>query len=113
VKIEKYKFGSIVIEGRKYTSDVIIYPDRVDDSWWRKEGHSLCPEDLEGPLAASPEVLIIGRGKVGIMRIPEETRRFIESKGIELIALRTGPACEEYNKLSARKKVVAGLHLTC
>ena len=31
--IESYKFGEIVIDGTTYTSDVIIYPDNVDDKW--------------------------------------------------------------------------------
>jgi hypothetical protein len=43
-KIESYRFGEIVIDGRRYSNDVIIYPDRVDGKWWREEGHSLVPE---------------------------------------------------------------------
>jgi len=29
-KIESYGFGEIVIDGRRYSSDVIVYPERVD-----------------------------------------------------------------------------------
>jgi len=32
MKIDSYSFGRIVIDGQVYTSDVIIYPDRVDAS---------------------------------------------------------------------------------
>jgi hypothetical protein len=39
--IESYKFGEIIITGKKYDSDLIIYPDHIDSSWWRKEGHLL------------------------------------------------------------------------
>jgi hypothetical protein len=28
------------------TSDLIIYPERIDANWWRREGHRLTPEDL-------------------------------------------------------------------
>ncbi|MHA1839475.1 MAG: hypothetical protein ACTSYO_05915 [Candidatus Ranarchaeia archaeon] len=38
--IDKYEFGCIVIRGQEYTSDVIVFPDRVIDGWWRKERHS-------------------------------------------------------------------------
>jgi len=31
--ISDYRFGRIVIDGKTYTSDVIVYPDRVDPSW--------------------------------------------------------------------------------
>jgi len=47
MKIDQYAFGKIVIDGKTYTSDVIIYPEKVDASWWRKEGHRLQPADLE------------------------------------------------------------------
>ena len=46
MNIEDYRFGRVVIDGRAYTSDVIVFPDRVKDNWWRNEGHELCPADL-------------------------------------------------------------------
>ncbi|RLI30667.1 hypothetical protein DRO48_02760, partial [Candidatus Bathyarchaeota archaeon] len=45
--IEAYGFGYIVVDGKRYTSDVIIFPDRVMDGWWRKEGHRLYVDDLK------------------------------------------------------------------
>ena len=30
--IDSYQFGLIVVSGKKYTSDVIIFPDRVRDN---------------------------------------------------------------------------------
>jgi hypothetical protein len=45
-KIESYRFGEIVIDGQRHSEDVIIYPDRVDAKWWRKEGHSLALTDV-------------------------------------------------------------------
>jgi len=61
-KIESYRFGEIVIDGRRYSSDVIIYPDRVEGQWWREEGHSLASTDVWQVLQAPPEVLVIGQG---------------------------------------------------
>lgn len=49
--IENYNFGEIKIDGKTYTSDVIIYKDKVEDSWWRKEGHNFS-------LGISPKYLI-------------------------------------------------------
>ena len=35
--IEKNEFGAIRVDGKTYTTDIIIYPDgRVSDNWWRK-----------------------------------------------------------------------------
>jgi len=32
--IESYKFGEIIINGKKYSSDLIIFEDYIYDSWW-------------------------------------------------------------------------------
>ena len=47
MKIDKYNFGSITINGKEYTKDVIIFPDRVSAPWWREEGHNLSLKDLK------------------------------------------------------------------
>ena len=39
--IESYNFGKIKIKGKTYTYDLILYPDKVDDHWWRIAGHIL------------------------------------------------------------------------
>ena len=111
--IDSYDFGRIVVDGKAYTSDVIIFLDRVKDNWWRKEGHALHIEDIESVIGEKPEVLIVGTGKYGILNVLPETKEDIESKGIELIVEPTDRACEVYNKISKNKKAVAALHLTC
>ena len=112
-KIASYRFGQVEIEGKAYRSDLIIYPDRIDDHWWRKEGHSLQVEDLAGVVAAQPEVLVVGTGRFGMMRIPQETRDYLSSLGIELIAEDTDRACRTLDRLAPERRVVAALHLTC
>jgi len=121
-QIEDYRFGHIVIDGKSYSRDVIIYPDRVDDSWWRKEGHRLAPEDLsdvlrQPPLDSSgsqpPEVLVVGQGNPGLMAVPPETRERLEAAGITVIVEPTARACETYNRLQQEKRTIAALHLTC
>lgn len=116
MKISHYSFGKITIEGKTYTSDVIIYPGRVDSKWWRKEGHNLQPIDLTGVIGARPDILIIGTGASGVMKVPDETSKFIKSKGIEVHFEITGKAVELFNKLQAEKTdkvIIAALHLTC
>ena len=111
--IDSYDFGRIVIHGRRYTTDLIVFPDRVKDGWWRKEGHNLHIEDLDEVVQHNPTVIIIGTGYSGLMKVPAGTREYVESKGIELIAQRTAEACKTFNRLIKSKKVVAALHLTC
>jgi hypothetical protein len=113
VKIDSYRFGQITIDGKAYHKDVIILPDRVVAGWWRKEGHTLHPEDLEAVLDAAPEVLVVGQGASGLMRVAPETEQALRTAGIELIALSTGQAVEAYNRLRGERAVAAALHLTC
>ena len=100
MKIEAYEFGEIVIGGDIYSSDVIILPGAVKDSWWRKAGHSLHVEDLAEMVAAQPAVLVVGTGYFGRMSIPKETRTYLESIGIELVEERTGKAVKRFNELA-------------
>jgi hypothetical protein len=113
MKIEHYSFGKITIEGVTYTSDVIIYPGKVNASWWRKQGHNLEIDDLVDILPAEPEVLVVGTGAMGMMKVPKETIAHLESKGIEVHVARTGEAVEIFNELQKDKVAIAAFHLTC
>ncbi len=47
------------------------------------------------------------------MRVPEDTRRDLEARGIEVRAARTGDAVEEFSQLQSKyARVVAALYLT-
>jgi len=112
--IRSYAFGSITINERTFTSDVIVYPDRVDPSWRRAEGHVLAAGDLDGPFAASPEVIVVGTGYFGVMKVPEATKNQAAARRIDLVIERTGKAVEIYHQLQkSGKTVIAALHLTC
>ncbi len=114
MKINSYTFGHIVIDGKTYTSDVIIYGDRVDAAWWRKEGHRLHSDDLVDAMNVRPAVLIIGTGYVGMMTVPKETIEYITAHNVDVKVERTGKAVEIFNAFLAQKKhVIAALHITC
>jgi len=116
VLIESYEFGAIVINGKGYTSDVIVLPERVIDGWWRKEGHKVHIEDIEEILKQEPkpEVLVLGTGYYGLVEIPWEIENTLKSHGIELVAQPTKEACQTFNEILKSNKLVAGaFHLTC
>ncbi len=112
MKIQDYSFGRIKIEGQTYTKDVIILPERVFSPWWRKEGHRLSMEDLSEALNARPEVLIIGRGYAGVMRVPDELVKALQERGIDVVVQKTRDAVKTFNNIEG-KRVAAALHLTC
>jgi hypothetical protein len=111
--IDSYHFGQIVIDGQKYTSDVIIFPDRVQGDWWRDESHELALKDTTGIMNENPEILLVGTGASGLMRVLPEVEHETKARNIQLIVQPTSEACEIYNQLSPTQKVVAALHLTC
>lgn len=113
MKIEHYSFGRITVDGKTYTSDVIIYPNKVDHSWWRKEGHFLRVVDLRNVIDFDPEILIVGTGHSGAMVVPEETIAHLKDRNIEVHVVCTEKAVELFNRHQKEKKIVAALHLTC
>jgi len=111
--IDSYQFGVISVSGKKYSSDVIIFPDRIRDNWWRKSGHQLCLEDVAEVITEKPEVLIVGTGASGLMKVLPEIEQATQARGIKLIAEITDKACHTYNDLCRSQRVMAALHLTC
>ena len=112
--IDSYKFGQIVVDGRTYRRDLIIFPGQVQADWWRVQGHQLAVADLETVLAQPPEVLVVGTGTFGRVKVLTETEQALAEQGVELVARPTKAACKHYNELAAAgRHVVAALHLTC
>ena len=111
--IDSYRFGQVVVNGKRYTSDVVIFPDRVKENWRRKTSHQLHLDELSEAIADKPEVLIVGTGAAGMVKVLPEVAQGLEAQGIKLIAKPTEEACTTYNQLGHFKKVVAALHLTC
>jgi len=112
--IDSYRFGEMLVNGRSYTSDLIIFNDRIEDQWWRENGHMVMLQDLGDVITAEPDVLVVGRGKLGAMKIPEATADAIEEAGIQLVDARTEEAVEVFNQIASTGKAVVGaFHLTC
>jgi len=114
VKIEEYRFGYIRIAGEEYRRDLIILPERIIPDWRREQGHRLSLKDLQDVIEYEPEVLVIGTGASGAMKVPNEVREALNSKAIEVIVAKTGEAVKEYNRMREEGRLaVAALHLTC
>jgi len=113
MRIQSYRFGEIVIEGKSYSDDLIVFADRVQAGWLREEGHVLQVADLKEALEAEPEVLIVGTGTQQGMKVASEVVTHTKKAGIELLAFDTRMACQMFNELVGKRKVVAVLHLTC
>lgn len=112
--IESYRFGKITVDGKDYHRDVVIFLDHVKENWWREEGHMLKPRDIDDIIAFQPDILVVGQGALGRMKITDQVKRLLEERNIVLIAEKTDIAKDEFNRLAREGvKVVAALHLTC
>ena len=110
--IDDHSFGSIVINGNEYTSDVIITQNKIISDWWRKDSHKLTPEDLALLNLEEVKSIFIGTGWSGKMQVSKETKNLFESLNIPYIAIRTPVAIKEYNRFSHINKIGI-FHLTC
>ena len=112
--IDSFGFGSVVIDGKKYSSDLVIYPDgRIVVGWWRKSGHRLFTEDIHELIQAEPEVIIAGTGIYGYMKPDKGLENLLHQKGIAFFAEKNENAIQTYNQEVINKRVGACFHLTC
>ena len=112
--IESFAFGFIVINGTKYTSDLVIYPDgHVEDSWQRKNGHRLSAFDIDRLIMSEPEVIVAGAGINGLMKPEKPLESLLNQKGIKFISGPNQDAIQAYNSYLSKIKVGACFHLTC
>jgi hypothetical protein len=91
-RIEDYRFGRVVVDGREETRDVIVLPGRVVRNWWRRNGHALVLEDLDEVLGELPAHLVIGTGAEGRMQPDSGAIAELQAHGVEVEALPTAEA---------------------
>jgi len=69
------------------------------------------PED---GLAHKPDILLIGKGASGLMKVPASTEQTLQEQGVEVIAANTGQAWGTFDEqIDKGKKVVGAFHLAC
>ncbi len=115
MRIDRFRFGNVRIDGVAYSEDLIIVGGVVRSPWRRTAGsHIFSPVDLSNVIEAAPDVVCLGTGAVGMVTVEEETIAAFEKIGTEVVVDRTGRAIEAFNRFSAEgRNVAAALHLTC
>lgn len=113
--IEKCAFGTMTINGKRFTSDLMIFPDgRIRDRWWRTEGHRLSLQDIMPLVESAPRFIVAGMGIYGQMKADPGLEAALKAKGISLITDRTEDAARRFNELHHKQEGVAAcFHLTC
>ncbi len=113
MKIDSYKFGKIVVDGVEYDKDLIILPNRILPNWWRKTGHIFAPDDFINVLTEDLEVIVLGLGAYGLVKVEAELVEIFRSKGVECVALPTEQAVKAFNENVSVRNTAGAFHLTC
>jgi len=119
MKIDEIKFGSIVINGKRF-SQVLIADDQVrerDESKLEElfgTTHCVGEWETEALLRGNPHYIIIGNGYSGAMEVQEEALQKLQNSTVEILVLHSPTAANKYNELIEQgKKVNALIHTTC
>jgi hypothetical protein len=117
MRIEKFSFGSIQIDGETYEHDVVIDQGEIkkrkkkpSKKFRDKFGHT--PLSIEEKIPWKCRQLIIGNGFSGALPVMDAVKRKAEKRGVELIILPTPKAVERLNKEST-DDTNAVIHVTC
>jgi glucokinase len=112
------RFGEVVVGEKTFTRDVCITVDgnvkKRKKRLAREEyhtAHTLGPKELEKLCKGGPEILFVGTGESGSLKVSEEALRFLSQRSIQCKALPTPEVADAYNKNNKRKAAV--IHVTC
>ena len=117
-RVDSFWFGSIVINGRKYGRDVLLFPDgKVRErkgGFWKFGSHAIKRADIEELARVKPEVLVVGTGTNGRARLTSEAEACVREANINLTSAPSSEAIQQLNQLIDKGKQVAALiHITC
>jgi len=107
-------FGWIEIDTRRYAHDVIIYGDgRIENRYqdFQGDSHIFSLMEARKVVATPAQNLVVGTGQAGVLRVPSETRKFLDEQEIVLHVQRTPQAIQTFNRLTGTR--CALFHVTC
>ena len=116
--IDATEFGSITVDGKTYEHDVIIrLSGKVEKRRKRlsKEeygtSHIVSKTEAKFVFEDGCDVLIVGAGQQGNVRLSPEASEYFDKKHCRVILLPTPEAIGAFNQ--SREKKIALMHVTC
>jgi hypothetical protein len=117
-KIDKFGFGSAVIDETKHIRDLILLPDgamkRRSSGFWIIGSHHIKKEEVEQLYASGAEAVVIGVGILSRARLSDEAKNYAERQSAKLFVLPSRDAVRKWNQLADEgKRTAALIHITC
>lgn len=102
--------GEVKVNEKTYARDIYVTADgqvkkRPIDKALElySDSHTVGPKELEKVCKGGPEVLFIGTGRSGQLKLTDDAQRFLTQRSIAFEKLPTADAIVAYNKSKARK----------
>jgi uncharacterized protein len=104
-----YGEGYVLVNGRRHTTSLVVFPDRLVDPWDVSGAEAIDEPALDFLADLALEIVLIGTGARMHLVHPRHYRRLAQARiGVE--AMDTFAACRTYNILLAEgRKVAAAL----
>jgi len=118
VRIDRSEFGSITIDGKTYDHDVMI--GLTGEVSKRKKklskqqygtSHVVSKVEAKAVFEKGCDLVIIGSGQEGNVRLSPEAEEYFAKKGCEVLLQPTQDAIRSFNRSTKRK--IALMHVTC
>lgn len=120
MKIDSTDFGSITIAGVSYPHDVLV---RLSGEVVKRRkklskkhygtSHVISLEEAEFVFETGCEILVLGAGQYGNVKLSPEAAEFFEHRACRVILQPTPGAIETYNQLRKKARVIGLFHVTC
>ncbi len=111
-RIDNAFFGSILVDGRKYENDLYVHWD--GEVREREKTHNFTRTEFEDLALKDPEIIVIGTGMSGMVKVDPAAVAAASLKGVQLLVVKTPEAVQRFNALARmRKRVIAVMHATC
>jgi hypothetical protein len=117
-RIEKTRFGSIVVEGQTYQHDLLIRPDGEVQARAKElskavygTSHTISLAEAQHVYQTGAERLIVGTGLTGLTKLSEEAAAYFREQGCRVDRYPTRRAIKVWN--GAEGAVIGLFHITC
>ena len=117
-KIDKTKFGSITVSGKKYEHDILIRLNGKVEKRKKKlskevfgTSHIISLQEAAYVYEEGADRIIIGTGQSGMARLLDEAATFFQQKECEVELLPTPEAMRRWN--DAKSHAIGLFHVTC
>src|SRR3989344_8006502 len=108
VNIQEFKLGSFFVDSKHFIGNIKIADNKIR-YWDRPDDYTLEMDEIESVLKLSPNVIIIGTGAGGLLKVSDAIKQRILRNNIEIVIDKTQNVINLINSLSKEKKKFAAI----